>query len=84
MKYINQMLKAHTAKAKESDSDSESASSAADWKKGINSCQQMYIAQQFRADHGLDSGEDVNSIDDDQLKSYKKKAKKAEKVLKRN
>ena len=32
MKYINQMLKAHTAKAKESDSDSESASSAADWK----------------------------------------------------
>ena len=75
------MLKAHTAKAKES--DSESAASLADWKKGINSCQQMYIAQQFRADHGLDSGEDVNSIDDDQLKSYKKKAKKVEKALRK-
>ena len=83
MKYINQMLKAHTAKAKESDSDSDWASSSADWKKGINSCQQMYIAQQFRANHGLDSGEDVNSIDDDQLKSYKKKAKKAEKALRK-
>ena len=83
MKYINQILKAHTAKAKESDSDSELASSAADWKKGINSCQQMYIAQQFRADHGLNSGEDVNSIDDDQLKTYKKKAKKAEKALRK-
>ena len=84
MKYINQMLKAHDArKAKKSDSDSESASSSADWKKGINRCQQMYIAQQFRADHGLDSGEDVNSIDNDQLKSYKKKAKKAEKALRK-
>ena len=45
MKFINQLLKLHVAKAEES--DSESASSMADWKKGVNSCQQMYIAQQY-------------------------------------
>ena len=82
MKFLNQLVKAQVAKGGE-DSDSKSASSTAEWKKGINSCQQMYIAQQFRADNGLDSGEDVNSIDDNQLKSLKKKAKKAEKALKR-
>ena len=82
MKYINQMLKAHVAKAEES--DSELASSTADWKKGVNSCQQMYIAQQYRQDNGMDSDEEVNSIDKDQLKSYQKKAQKAEKQLKRS
>ena len=35
-KYINQIFKAHVAKAEES--DSKSASSMADWKKGVNSC----------------------------------------------
>ena len=83
MKFLNQLVKAQVAKGGE-ESDSESASSTADLKKGINSCQQMYIAQQFRADNGLDSGEDVNSIDDDQLRSLKKKAKKAEKNIKRS
>ena len=77
MKFISQLLKLHVAKVEES--DSKLASSTANWKKGINSCQQMYIAQQFWADNGLDSGEDVNSIDDDQLKSLKK----VEKALKR-
>ena len=44
----------------------------------------MYIAQQYRQNNGLDSEVDVNSIDDDQLKSLKKKAKKAQKNLKKN
>ena len=82
MEFINQLVKSHASKADESDSDS--ASSTADWKKGVNSLQQMYIAQQYRQNNGLDSEEDVNSIDDDQLKSLKKKAKKAEKTLKQS
>ena len=81
MKFINQLVKSHALK-EESDSDSKSV--AADWKKGVNQVQQMYMAQQYRQNNGLDSEEDVSSIDDDQLKSLKKKAKKTQKNLKKN
>ena len=42
----------------------------------------MYIAQQYRADNGMDLEEEINSIKGDQLKSLRKRAKKAEKALK--
>ena len=71
------MFKSHSSNKEESDSDSES--STADWKKGINQVQQMYIAQQYRANNGMDFKEDVKSIDNDQLKNLKKKVKKREK-----
>ena len=82
-KFINEMFKSHSSNTKEK-SDSDSKSSAADWKKGINQVQQMYIAQQYRVDNCMDSEEDVKSIEGDQLKSLTKKTKKIEKALKRS
>ena len=58
--------------------------SDADWKKDINQVQQMYIAQQYQAENGMDLDEDVKSIEGNQLKSLKKKAKKVEKNLKKS
>ena len=84
MKVINQMCKAHfSTKKEESDTKSESTATTG-WKQGINSVQQMNIAQQYRQDNGMDSDKEVKSIDDNQLKGLRKKAKKAEKAAKRS
>ena len=77
------MFKSHSSTKEDSDSDSELTGTMG-WKKGISTVHQMYIAQQYRSDNGMDSDEDVKSIDSDQLKTYKKKAKKAEKQLRRS
>ena len=42
----------------------------------------MYIAQQYPADNGMDSDKEITSIEGDQLKPLRKKAKAAEKALK--
>ena len=76
MKFINQKFQSHSSTKEDSDSNSESG-----WKKGISTVHQMLIATQYRQDKGMDSDEEVKSIDSDQLKSLRKKAKKAEKQL---
>ena len=71
MKFINQIFKSHSSnRIEESDFDSEIL--AAGWKKGINSVQQMYIAQHYQADNEMCSDEDVKSIEGNQLESLKK------------
>ena len=77
MKFINQMFKTHSSTKKDSDSDSEPEETG--WKKGISTVHQMYIAQQYRSDNGMDLDKEVKSIDYNQLKSLRKKARKAEK-----
>ena len=81
LNFIKAMIKLSQSSKKE-DSKSESEGSTAEWKKGVSQVQQMYIAQQYRADNGMDSEEEINSIEGDQLKSLCKRAKKAEKALK--
>mmetsp|Transcript_45786 Transcript_45786/g.46433 ORF Transcript_45786/g.46433 Transcript_45786/m.46433 type:complete len:144 (+) Transcript_45786:139-570(+) len=78
MKYINQMFRSHSSTKEESGSDSKSAVGTTGWKKGISTVHQMYIIQQYRQDNGMDSDKDVKSIDSNQVKSLRKKAKKAE------
>ena len=82
MKVMNKMFKSYSS-TKKDDSDSESEASADGWKKGVNLVQQMFIAQQYCKDNGMNSDEEINSIEDDQLKGLRKKARKAEKALKR-
>ena len=82
MEYINKMFHSHSATKADSDSDSEKGSSG--WKKGISTVHQMYIATQYRQDNGMDSDEEVTSIDRDSLQSLQKKARKAEKQLQRS
>ena len=69
----------HSSKKKNSDSKSDSLT--AKWKKGVNEVQQMYIAQQYRADSDMDSDKEITSVEGDQLKHLCKKAKQAEKAL---
>ena len=83
MQMMNKMFKSHSSTKKE-ESDSESEASADGWKKGINLVQQMFIAQQYRQDTGMDSEEEINDIDKDHLKGLRKKARNAEKALKRS
>ena len=77
MKFINQMFQSHSSTKEDSDSDSENSG----WKKGISTVHKMYITQQYRQDNGMDSDKEVKSMDSDQLKLLRKKAKKAEKQL---
>ena len=77
------MIKSSQSSKKEI-SDSKSDSSTAEWKKGVNQVQQMYIAQQYRADNGMDSDKEITSIEGDQLKHLRKKAKQAIKALKQS
>ena len=77
------MFKYHFSTKKE-ESDSESKALSVGWKKDINLVQQMFIAQQYRTDNGMDSDEEVKYIDNDQLKCLRKKAKKAKKCRKRS
>ena len=44
----------------------------------------MYVAQQYWVDNDMDSEEDVKFIEGNQLKTLKKKGRKAEKALKRS
>ena len=55
--------------SKKEDSDSKSEGSTAEWKKSVGQVQQMYIAQQYRANNGMDLEEEINSIEVDHLKS---------------
>ena len=77
------MIKSCVSSKKE-DSESESKGSTTKWKKSVSQVQQMYIAQQYRVDNGMELEEEINSIDGDQLKSLIKRAKKTEKALKRS
>ena len=84
MNFMNKMLESHSStKANSNDSESEDTGTTG-WKRGISTVHQMYIATQYRQDNGMDSDKEVNSIDKDQLKNYQKKARKAEKQLKRS
>ena len=83
MQTMNKMFEAHSS-TKKNDPDSESEASAYGWKKGINLVQQMFIAQQYQKDNDMDSDKKINDIEGDQLKGLRKKAKKAEKSLKRS
>ena len=77
---MNKMFKSHSSK-KDSDSESEATEG---WKKNISLVHQMYIATQFKKDNGMDSDDDSFTLDKDEVKRYLKKAKKAEKSLKRS
>ena len=83
MQTINKMFRSHSS-TKKDDSDSESEASADGWKKGINLVQQMFIAQQYQKDNGMHSDKEIDDIKKDELKGLHKKAKKAEKALKRS
>ena len=52
-----------------------------EWAKGVNKVNQMFIATAYREQHGLEIDEPVLHIDEDELKTYKKQAKKAAKHL---
>ena len=80
MKVMNKMFKSHSS-VKKDDSDYESVALAYGWKKGVNLVQQMFIAEQYRKDNGMNTDEEINSIEDDQLKGLRKKAKKVEKAF---
>ena len=75
---MNKMFKSHSST---SDSDSESETG---WKKNISLVHHMYIATQFKKDNMIDSDNDNFELDKDEVKHYLKKAKKAEKSLKRS
>ena len=77
------MIKSSQSSKKENP-DSESKSLTAEWKKGVNQVQQMYIAQQDQADNGMDSDKEITSIEGDELKHLCKKTKQAENALKRS
>ena len=79
MKIMSNMIKS----SKRDDSDSESEATEG-WKKNVSLVHQMYIAQQFKKDNGMDSDNDDFKIKKDEVKFYLKKAKKAEKSLKRS
>ena len=81
MKVMNKIFKSHSS-TKKNESDFKSEALAEGWKKGINLVQQMYIAQQYQTDNGVDLDEEVNTIEGDQLKCLRKKAKKIEKSFK--
>ena len=61
MKVMNKMIK---SSAKKEESDSESEASADGWKKGVNLVQQMFIAQQYWKENGMDSEKEINNIED--------------------
>ena len=54
------------------------------WKKGVNLVQQMFITQQYRKDNGMNLVEEINNIEDDQLKRPPKEIQKGKKALKQN
>ena len=84
MSFVNKMFESHSStKANSSDLDSKETETTG-WKRGISTVHQMYVATQYRQDNGMDSDKEVNSIDKNQLKSYQKKARKAENQLKRS
>jgi len=60
-----------------SDSDSEKP----EWTKGLSKAEQMFVVNEWRHDQDLDSDDDVDpsQIGVDELKAYKRKAKKAAK-----
>ena len=78
---MNKMFKSHSPTK---ESDSESKTTADGWKKNISLVHQIYIAQQFKKDNSMDSDDDNFEIDKEEVKFYLKKAKKAEKSLKRS
>ena len=77
---MNKMFKSHSS-TKGSDSKSETTEG---WKKNLSLVHQMYIATQFKKDNDIDSDDDDFEINKDEVKFYLKKAKKAEKSLKRS
>ena len=79
---MNKMFRSHSSTKKDySDSESEATEG---WKKNVSLVHQMYIAQQFKKDNSMDLDNDDFEIDKDEVKFYLKKAKKAEKSLKRS
>ena len=81
MNQLNKMFGSHSStKKEESDSESEEG----DWKKGLSTVHQMYIAMQYRQDNGMDTDDNVREIDQDSLRDYVKAARKAEKSLKKS
>ena len=81
MRVLNKMNKSIS---KKEDSDSESEASNDGWKKGISLVHQMYITTHYRKDTGMHSDKEIDDIERDELKRLHKKAKKAEKALKRS
>ena len=45
--------------------------------KGLNKAEQMFIVNEYKNDNGYGSDDEVLSIGVDELKMYKRKAKKA-------
>lgn len=78
---LNSMFKSHSSTKKE---ESDDKSDKGDWKKGLSTCHQMYIAMQYRQDNGLDNDDNIQDIDQDSLKDYVKQAKRAEKSLRKS
>ena len=78
---MSKMIK-YSAKKEESDSESEASTDG--WKKGISLVHQMYITTQYRKDTGMHSDKEIDDIERDELRGLHKKAKKAEKALKRS
>ena len=71
-------------KSSKEDSDSESDMDGPKWSKGLDTVQQMYIAQAYKGNNGYDSNSSVTSIGVDELKVLKKRTKTATRQLKRN
>ena len=80
--YIKQMIEKQMIRSAKADSNSESNDNGLDWTQGLNSVQQMFIAQEFKKNNSYDSDNVVTHIDPDELISLKKKCKKMEKQLK--
>ena len=79
LKIVSKMIKS----SRKDDSDSESDATEG-WKKNVSLVHQMYIAQQFKRDNSIDSDYDDFELNKDEVKFYLKKARKAEKSLKRS
>ena len=69
------MFKSHSS-TKKDEFDSKSEALAEGWKTGINLVQQIYIAQQYQTDNGMDLDKEVDNIEGDQLKGLQKKPKR--------
>ena len=75
--YIKQMVENTVKNGSGAASDDDNTT--ASWKKGLNQTEQMYVLCQA----GFEAGDSDIDIDPEELKDYKKAAKKASKCLKR-
>ena len=74
--YIKQMIEKQMSRNAKADSDSESDGNGPDWTQGLNSVQQMFIAQEFKKNDSYDSDNAVTHIDPDDSILSRRNARK--------